>query len=95
MAERCRCAATLTTLTHLLQIMLARAPHIAYTTFLCLFSVVAWVPIAALRAKMGPMALVNWHASHASHVQFARTHHPLIIEIGLLFMCPPAAFCSH
>lgn len=41
-----------------LQIMLARAPHVAYTTFLCVFSAVAWVPIAALRSKMGNLALV-------------------------------------
>lgn len=41
------------------QIMLAHAPHVAYTTFLCLFSIVAWIPIAALRAKMGPLALVR------------------------------------
>ena len=38
--------------------MLARAPHVAYTTFLCVFSAVAWVPIAALRSKMGNLALV-------------------------------------
>ncbi len=41
-----------------LQIMLARAPHVAYTTFLCVFSAVAWVSIAALRSKMGNLALV-------------------------------------
>lgn len=40
------------------QIMLARAPHVAYTTFLCVFATIAWIPIAALRTKMGNLALV-------------------------------------
>lgn len=37
--------------------MLAHAPHVAYTTFLVLFGCLGFLPIAALRAQMGPPAL--------------------------------------
>ena len=37
--------------------MLARAPHVAYTTFLCLTGSLGFLPMAALRARMGPPAL--------------------------------------
>ena len=38
--------------------MLARAPHVAFTTFACLFGCLGFVPIAALRAALGPAGLV-------------------------------------
>lgn len=56
-AVSCRSASALT-YSCSVQIMLAHAPGVAYTTFLCVFSVLAWIPIAALRAKMGPLALL-------------------------------------
>ena len=40
------------------QVMLARAPHVAYTVFLCIFGCLGFLPMAALRARMGPPALV-------------------------------------
>jgi hypothetical protein len=38
--------------------MLARAPHVAYTTFLCIFGALGFIPMALLRARLGPAALV-------------------------------------
>ena len=38
--------------------MLARAPHVAYTTFLCLFGALGLMPVSLLRARLGPAALV-------------------------------------
>ncbi len=35
------------------QVMLARAPHVAYTVFLCVFGSLGFLPMAALRARMG------------------------------------------
>lgn len=37
--------------------MLSHAPGVAYTTFLVLFCSLGFLPIAALRAQMGPPAL--------------------------------------
>ncbi len=37
--------------------MLSHAPGVAYTTFLCLFCSLGFLPIAAIRAQMGPPAL--------------------------------------
>ena len=39
------------------QVMLARAPHVAYTPFLCITGCMGFLPMAALRARMGPPAL--------------------------------------
>ena len=38
--------------------MLARAPHVAYTTFLCIFGAIGLMPVSLLRARLGPAALV-------------------------------------
>ena len=38
--------------------MLARAPHVAYTTFLCLFGALGLVPMTLLRVRLGAAALV-------------------------------------
>lgn len=37
--------------------MLAHAPHVAYTTFLVIFGCLGFLPVAALRAQLGPPAL--------------------------------------
>lgn len=39
------------------QVMLAHAPRVAYTTFLVIFGCLGFLPVAALRAEMGPPAL--------------------------------------
>lgn len=39
------------------QVMLAHAPHVAYTTFLVIFGCLGFLPVAALRAQLGPPAL--------------------------------------
>jgi hypothetical protein len=42
---------------HGAQVMLAHAPHVAYTTFLVIFGCLGFLPVAALRAQLGPPAL--------------------------------------
>ncbi len=37
--------------------MLAHAPHVAYTTFLCIFGGFGLMPIALLRARLGPAVM--------------------------------------
>ena len=48
----------LTTVSVMAQVMLARAPHVAYTTFLCVFGALGLIPMALLRVRLGPAALV-------------------------------------
>ena len=38
--------------------MLARAPHVAYTTFLCIFGTLGFIPMSLIRVRLGPAALV-------------------------------------
>jgi hypothetical protein len=48
----------LTTKTFCLQLMLAHAPDVAYTTFATLFAAMGFVPLAAMRAQLGPRGLL-------------------------------------
>ena len=38
--------------------MLAHAPDVAYTTFATLFAALGFIPLAAMRAQMGPRGLL-------------------------------------
>ena len=66
------------------QVMLAHAPHVAYTTFLVIFGCLGFLPVAAMRAQLGPPALgVNLgYAITSEHNQGSHRMHEAKRERG-------------